>query len=250
MAMAREVEVGVRWWRVDGSPSEVVCADEGYRGLDACEQARADRLVDTRVRARWVRARYGLRAVLGTVLQVEPESLAWVEEAGGRPRVRGLGGTSFDFSHAHAGSWAAVAWSRTARVGLDVEDPERVVDLSLLARRALTPNEHAGWQGLPEAERRDAMVQVWLRKEAWGKLVGEGLRRDPRWFRVDVVGGVASMVALREGEALRVAWREGLGVRTWDAPAPTCLMTTAPEARVDAHVVSFGRGGGQSMTLG
>lgn len=76
----------------------------------------------------------------------------------------------FNLSHAHSLTVVAVG---TTRVGVDVECADRIRDPEALARRFFTENERR--EVLSAADKADAALTVWTRKEAFGKHVGTGL---------------------------------------------------------------------------
>ena len=87
-------------------------------------------------------------------------------------------------------------------VGIDAEEKDRQINL-LLAEKILSPSEHAR---LNDAEnKRDALLRLWVLKEAAAKLTGEGLRGypnqtdfDPMDPRIQEIDGC--YVAVFEGE--------------------------------------------------
>jgi 4'-phosphopantetheinyl transferase len=83
----------------------------------------------------------------------------------------------------HSGDQIGVAFARVP-VGLDVERPNRGVDVDGLAKVTLDPAETAVLSGVPEAHRLAAFTRYWVRKEAALKATGDGLRVAPRLVTV------------------------------------------------------------------
>jgi 4'-phosphopantetheinyl transferase len=69
--------------------------------------------------------------------------------------------------------------SATAPVGIDVEAIGRHGDDDALLARVLAPEERAALRRLPPARRDAAFTDIWCRKEAYLKALGEGLLRRP-----------------------------------------------------------------------
>lgn len=87
----------------------------------------------------------------------------------GKPRVNG---SDLELSVSHSGDRIAVAVTRGAAVGVDVEQaarPQRVVDLE---RYVLSDGERAA---LPGGSRLRDFLVAWTRKEAVTKATGDGL---------------------------------------------------------------------------
>jgi 4'-phosphopantetheinyl transferase len=104
-------------------------------------------------------------------------------EAGptGKPRLRG-GGVEFNLSH--AGDLVAVAIAPHP-VGIDLEAIETLPRVTGNASPfyqmdpALSPAEKVMLLALPEADRRQSLLGLWIRKEALVKCDGRGLAIDP-----------------------------------------------------------------------
>ncbi len=84
----------------------------------------------------------------------------------GKPRV---GGNRLFVSASHSGEWVACAVS-DAEVGIDIQNV-RSIDGDRILRRFGTSEEEA----LTAAEGSEAFFEIWCRKEAFSKYVGEGL---------------------------------------------------------------------------
>ena len=87
-------------------------------------------------------------------------------------------------------------------VGIDAEEKDRRVDLRL-AGKILSPSEKTRFEQWPDP--RDALLRLWVLKEAAAKLTGEGLRGfpnqtdfDPADKRIQEIDGC--YVAVFEGE--------------------------------------------------
>lgn len=82
-----------------------------------------------------------------------------------------LSGREVDFSITHSEHWVAVAVSRKAKVGLDLE-MVRTVDVDAI-RRYLTPTELA--QHAQASDPNRTALELWCQKEAILKAQGSGL---------------------------------------------------------------------------
>jgi 4'-phosphopantetheinyl transferase len=161
--------VSLIWLDLDGTP------DAGrLRGLlDPDERARADRLPAGRSRDRFIVGRGLLRRALGGLLGIDPAVVRLAPGPHGKPALAGSpNDVRFNVSHSrHRG---VIAIARGREVGVDLE-AARGIDVPLLARRVLSPNELAALLALPPAERPPALFRCFARKESFVKALGAGL---------------------------------------------------------------------------
>ncbi|MGH2843354.1 MAG: 4'-phosphopantetheinyl transferase family protein, partial [Solirubrobacteraceae bacterium] len=87
---------------------------------------------------------------------------------GGKPI---LPGEPLQFNLSHSGSVALVAVSLGLPVGIDVQEAHRATATPWFARRICTPREHQRVGRLADPE---ALLRLWVRKEAVIKARGEG----------------------------------------------------------------------------
>ncbi|WCB95244.1 hypothetical protein DSM104299_03987 [Baekduia alba] len=146
--------------------------------------------LDDEVRARLARLRHPddrARHATGVLL-----TDALVREHGGpdarvrraRGRAPVVEGAELYVSVAHAGALVAVAVTRIAPVGVDVEALAGAPDAGELAAGILARAERDAFArccaGRDEAARRWALLTWWTRKEAVLKATGDGLAVEPR----------------------------------------------------------------------
>ncbi|MET9960480.1 4'-phosphopantetheinyl transferase superfamily protein [Streptomyces sp. NPDC006326] len=141
------------------------------------EAARRARFVHPRDRHRYTAGRLGLRRLLGAYLGQEPDEVVFVRQpctvCGGpsgrpAPAVPGL-----HFSLSRSADLVLYAVGRTP-VGVDVE-ASSPTDVDDAVRDLLHPQERAELDALAPAERREAFLRCWTRKEAYLKGIGAGL---------------------------------------------------------------------------
>lgn len=79
------------------------------------------------------------------------------------------------FSISHTPSHVFCALSERP-VGIDAEEMDREIDLRL-AEKVLSSSEYARYEMCPD--KRQALLKLWVMKEAQAKLTGQGLRGYP-----------------------------------------------------------------------
>ena len=143
-------------------------------GTDA---ATLDSLDETRV-ASYLTARRWVRDIV-TVRLRRPWKGFEPTPRGVKPR---LAHSALDVSIAHSGDRLVVGVVEHGRIGVDVEIVASVFDQPSLVRRLCTPAERRRADGLPPADRRAWLTQLWAVKESYAKALGAGLALDFRQF--------------------------------------------------------------------
>ncbi len=154
-------------WQIDlDSPADV-------RILSADERTRADRLVISAKRQRFMAARAGLRLILSNYTGTPPESLSFGYQAQGKPYLCGGHACEFNLAHSHDRALVAVAHHA---VGIDIEREQSLATMMQMAQIAFSPQEQADWMALPGECQPRAFYRTWTRKEALMKAQGDGFK--------------------------------------------------------------------------
>lgn len=120
------------------------------------------------------------RLFLGAVLDLPPADVPLGRDHEGRPRL-GIDGARTSLSH--ASGVAAFAFCATGVVGVDVEPRGRATVMAEIETRVAHPEEQARLP--PTVARADALLALWVRKEAFLKAVGTGLSWEMQRFVAD-----------------------------------------------------------------
>lgn len=157
--------------------------DEAMRLLSQaeCERVRRKRHVSDRDELVLAYALH--RLVLGNFLSCDPVEIALERDSLGRPFVQG---NLVDTSLSHTQGAIAVAVSRQGFVGIDIEPAGRAVELPGIASSVMHPAEVEALSCLPEEVRAQALLALWVRKEALLKASGIGLMREMPTFKAPV----------------------------------------------------------------
>lgn len=163
-----------------------------YRGtLTDDERARADRFVFERDRVRFTAGRAQLREHLGAWLGIAPPEVPIAVEGNGKPFVRGREDLLFNLSHSEGQGLLALA-RRThgprERLGVDLEAKRPLRDLSGLARHVFSSRERAQLDATPAEGRPEVFYEVWTKKEAVIKALGDGVAYGLGRFSVPLLG--------------------------------------------------------------
>ncbi|MCH9808899.1 MAG: 4'-phosphopantetheinyl transferase superfamily protein [Alphaproteobacteria bacterium] len=148
------------------------------------EIARASRLKSPKLGARFVAARGLLRRILGSQIGCPPARLVFQVSPTGKPSLRHDDLPVPHFNISHSGNLGAVAISRDARVGIDIEQLREVTEG--VAERFFSADEIAKLDQLHGEQRQQAFFRCWTRKEAFLKATGEGIARGLDSFSVSL----------------------------------------------------------------
>jgi 4'-phosphopantetheinyl transferase len=153
--------------------------------LSPDELERAARFHFHRDRERFIARRGLLRELLALQLRTAPARLVFSAGPFGKPALATPpGARPLHFSLAHSNDLAVFAMSREAAVGVDVEWVRGLPDLASLVSTVCAGRERLQWQSLPESQRLRAFFDVWTRKEAFLKGIGQGLQKRPQEIEV------------------------------------------------------------------
>jgi 4'-phosphopantetheinyl transferase len=170
-------------------PSNANAELEAWSVLTPEEQARADRLRQYRDRALKVHTRAFVRRVIAAYLKVVPQDVDIATRSDGKPEL--AGGATRQWPHfnvSHSETVAVMAVSASHEVGVDVERVRADVLWWDIAERFFSATEVDAIGQVPRADQRKAFFDCWVRKEAYLKGLGVGLRRSTTDFAVPVFG--------------------------------------------------------------
>lgn len=176
------------------------------RSLSPDERQRAARFVFERHARRFRASRGILRTLLGRYLQTPPQEIGFRYSAQGKPAL--ASGADLHFNVAHSHEVALYALARDRPVGIDVERCRPLDDAEGIARRFFSPREVRGFLAAGPQERIARFFQIWTRKEAIVKALGEGLSHPLHTFDVLLDDGRAvPLVSLPGDETATSQWR-------------------------------------------
>ncbi len=155
--------------------SELESGSAGRHCLSDAETLRADRIADPQKRRLYRGGRRGLRMLLERYTGIPSAEVRLEYGARGKPGLSGEQGM-LKFNYSVSSPYALYAFSPVREVGVDLEIQPRAVNWKGLSGRILSDRELPAWNRIPHALRNEAMMACWTRKEAFGKLLGVGIR--------------------------------------------------------------------------
>lgn len=208
------------------------CVADAFEILDARERERVlrQRRPDDRNSLTLAYALH--RLLLSRITDVPVRHVPLARDAQGRPVLERM---LFDTSLSHADGYVAVAVSAGGPVGVDIEPVHRAAVMPEIAGRICHGDEFLRMEAHGETRRGRALLDLWVRKEAFLKAAGVGLAREMDTF------------ALAEGEthALHPGSAENVAVDLMAlGPEVACAVTRVPGAVCAAGWLRPMRGGG------
>jgi len=180
-----------------------------WQHLAEDEQARANRFYFDHDREHYIVARGLLRQLLGSYLQRPAHEVAFVYGDHGKPELveeQAASGIRFNISHAQG--VALLAFSRHREVGVDIEQVRPLDDGEQIAERFFSKNEVAVFTAVPAEQKPQAFFNCWTRKEAFIKVIGEGLSCPLDSFDVTLKPGEpAELLQVKGSQEATARWK-------------------------------------------
>lgn len=145
--------------------------------LSAEEVLRAHRFRSAERRQQFEESRHGIRQILSRYVNASPADVCLTARPSGRPVVLDAQGTeSLSISISHTAGVVALAIARVGlAVGVDIEDPDNLINESAIRKSFLTDAECSLVERSLATDRKRLILQLWTAKEAAFKAGGEGV---------------------------------------------------------------------------
>lgn len=173
-------------WRIDLRP-EKHDLDGLRRLLSEDEQQRADRFLRVEHRQRFTVGRGVLRTLLAAYTGGDAQAIHFDYNEFAKPELTSIDNPDkIAFNVSHTGSHAVVVIGQHPSVGIDIERYREKLELQKLAHRYFAPTEVETLMALPDDRREEAFYRCWSSKEAFIKVIGQGLSIGLNKFEVEV----------------------------------------------------------------
>lgn len=142
---------------------------------------------------RFIVARAFLRRLLALYLDADPQQIRFSSQFYGKPVLTGATmacDLCFSTSRSLGRATVAVAWQR--EVGVDLERIRTDFQFQDIVDKFFSAAERSALLACPLADQPAAFFRAWVRKEAYLKARGEGLRRALYSFDVPIMPSAAS----------------------------------------------------------
>ncbi|PWE69631.1 4'-phosphopantetheinyl transferase [Bacillus cereus] len=176
-----------------------------YNLLNDIEREKANSYHHSADRARFIIGCVISRLVLGKILSMSPVQVpidrmcSVCKLQHGRPQLpEGMP----QLSVSHSGEWVVVAFTKSAPVGIDVEQMNPSIDVMKMAEGVLTDIEIAQVMKLPNEQKIEGFLTYWTRKEAVLKATGEGLMIPPVHITVSAPNDPPNLLVFKDRQEL------------------------------------------------
>jgi 4'-phosphopantetheinyl transferase len=162
------------------------------------ERQRAQRFHFDRHRNRYIARRAGLRRILAGYMGVDAQSVTFVENKFGKPRLDQTDeGQGLCFNASHCENRSLCVLARDRGIGSDLETCSRSKDIDWpqLSKQFIHPREQAYLLTVPSPRRAAGYLKLWTLKEAFAKALGSGLSLE--LTELDASGALAGDRAFR-----------------------------------------------------
>jgi 4'-phosphopantetheinyl transferase len=159
-------------WKIATARQDAPPADALWCLLSDAERERAARLRLALHRERYLRAQGGLRRILASYLDRQPETLVFLRGSAGKPYLEE---TPLHFNLTTSGDLALLGVSLQEPVGVDCEHVRPRTELEGVARRMFPPAVAELVIAAPSPERLGHFYRAWTALEADVKSDGRGL---------------------------------------------------------------------------
>ncbi len=172
------------------------------------EQARANRFYFERDRNHYIVARGLLRQLLATYLHVAAADIAFAYGEHGKPELAvSFAESGVQFNVSHAQGVALLAFAHKREVGVDIEQIRPLDDAEQIAERFFSAREVAVFTAVPDTQKPQAFFNCWTRKEAFIKVIGEGLSCPLDSFDVTLLPNEpARLLRVKGSETAAARW--------------------------------------------
>ncbi len=194
-------ETGVDVWIAPVVGSEPTDAWEEFLTPEERDRARRFRFKEDF--RRFVYGRGLLRELLASYLGVRATEVQFVYSEEGKPGLAPDKATlPVSFNVSHSGTYILVGFARNRRIGVDVEQMRRDIEVEQIAKRFFSDAEQQALVSLDQASRIPAFFRCWTRKEAFVKATGVGLSLPLHQFDVSLLPGEAATLLATRPEPL------------------------------------------------
>lgn len=150
-------------------------------------------------------ARQCLKELLAAYTNINVNALHIESSLNGKPVCKQF--PAIQFNIANANNVFVVAFVRNSRVGIDLEELARTVDVKMLADFLLSEKERTIFYSTDEYFHREQLINIWTRKEAFVKAYGCGMSFPLQQFEVSFLPAeIARVEATHWREAERNEW--------------------------------------------
>ena len=154
--------------------------------LSEDEIYKANRFRFNQDRERYIKTRGFLRVMLGKYLNKEPKELDFTYNKYGKPSLPETRENRIEFNLSHSSNVIIYAFTKTRKLGIDVERIRPVKRVKKIVERFFSEKEKQFYNSCNSKERESTFFKLWTYKEAYTKAKGLGLSLPLNQFDVPI----------------------------------------------------------------
>jgi len=183
----------------------------GFQFLSKEEQARAERFVRQQHRERYIASHAVLHQILSRYVGCSPGEIQFYHNDCGKPYLANSPqGLNLQFNMSDSKDYALYGVMLDNEIGVDLEYMKPKVELENIAKRFFSSGEYQSLLALPASQRLQAFYRCWTRKEAYIKVIGQGLSFSLSRFTVNLKPeGMDCLVEVDGSPELARSWSLG-----------------------------------------
>lgn len=167
----------IHLWLVPLSQLHVSFSEGICQGLSKREWLRARKILNIEKRRLYCGGRIALRILLEGYTGIHRDALKFQYGERGKPTLNAnLDDGNLEFNYTVSSGYALLGFSWNDPIGVDLEVYPRRINGDNFSNRILGVQERKAWDLIDDQQRNNAMLACWTRKEAYGKLMGVGIR--------------------------------------------------------------------------
>lgn len=145
-----------------------------WKPLSDQEKTQAEKFINKPLRDRYVASHGLLRYLLSFYVGLKPHEIQYSVNPFGKPFLKKNSG-DVQFNMSHSKDYAAYIMALDCQVGIDIEWKDKNINFEEISDLVLSPGETNSFHKLTPEEKFQTFYDIWSRKEAIVKAVGEGL---------------------------------------------------------------------------
>jgi 4'-phosphopantetheinyl transferase len=147
---------------------------ELWQSLSEQEKTQAKRFINNYLRDRYVMSHGLLRYLLSFYAERAPQDIQYSVNQFGKPFLEN-NKNQIQFNMSHSKDYAAYIIALGDPIGIDIEWKDKDINLQEISEFVLSPTEIINFNQLSAEEKFHAFYDVWTKKEAIIKAIGQGL---------------------------------------------------------------------------
>ena len=150
--------------------------NEVVQMLPEFEKKKSERFRFERLKTRYIKGHYLLRALLGMYLGIDFFNQEFHINQYGKPSLKNTRAEdSIYFNLSNSENTCICVFRQHGNIGVDIEKIYDLPDMDIIVERFFSPDENEIFCSLPDHDKKTSFFKYWARKESLLKAMGVGL---------------------------------------------------------------------------